>query len=681
MPGFSTYQIAKSGLYTNERAMYVTGQNLSNVNTTGYTRQQALMKALPSDKNAIYPTGRGSTVEETRQIRNVFLDNVFRAENEQLGYQEARQKTYSDIESIIGEPMTDGLQSVLNDFWNSWEELSKTPESLTTRALVRQRAEAFVTQVNHIGDQLNKLQEDLNSEIKVDIDKINTLAENIADLNNKILKAESNGDNANDYRDQRANYIDTLSNLVNINVNERQNGTVDVDIGGHFLVSGSNPYKMYAGQNVGGSTFIAPRWELTDQLVNVTGGTLKGLLEARGEDVVGATSSVSNGSPSAKADITFAIDLSDDTFGAANLQKIKDNIASYLNELDKKGIDYRLNLITFGGSAGADTPQQFANRADFESAVSGLSTRGGTDNDFFSVVNELKNNVTYRNDTNKYLLVFTGEDIQGDAVNVDANTLNSQINTLNGIGMTTSVVTRNSYAGDANPDPGWQTVVDNTDGNIFDLNTYNMTTLADDADRAVNAGISTVPESNNIIANIRSKLNALVNIIAREINSFHTSGIDKDGNVGEEFFKTIDSDFPLQMGNIKLNPNFEELDKLVASKTNADGDNTMAQDILDLRGKTLFGKKAQAQNIDDFYRSVILALGNDARNVQRQVDGQKQLVDSAQSQKNATSAVSMDEEMSNMIKYQYSYDAASRFLTLIDSCMEQIINKLGTQGR
>ena len=676
MSGFTSYQVARSGLLTSERALYVTGQNLANVNTIGYSRQQAIITSSAPDNSSKFPKGMGATIEETRQIRNTFLDNVYRTENESLGYQETRRKTLDDVESIIGEPMTDGLQSVLNQFWDSWQELSKTPESLTTRALVRQRADGFVTQANHIGDQINKLQDDLNSEISVDIDQVNTLASNIADLNIKILKAESSGDLANDYKDQRANYIDSLSKLINIDVTERQDSTVDIDVSGHYLVSKGDCSKMYAGENTAGSTYLAPRWKLSDQLVVVRGGILKGLLEARGESVIGSASSVSNGSPDTKADINIAIDLSDDTFGAANLQNVKDNISKFIDKLENKGIDYNFNLITFGGTPGADIPQQFNDRASFEAAVNALSVRGGGNNDFFSVVDELKNDVTYRNEANRYLMVFSNEDIQGNAINVDAATLQTQIDELNTLGMTTFVATNSAYINDTNPDPGWQTVADKTGGKLYDLASLDMDTMGLDIDKDVNAKISTIPESKNIISDIKRKLNALINIISREMNSLHKSGLDKDGNPGEDFFVKINDDFPLQMGNIKLNPAFEELDKIAAAKTTGKGDNTLAQDINKLRNETLFGDKTELQSGDDFYRSVIMALGNSGGEATRLVDGQKQLVESANGQRTAVSGVSMDEEMSNMIRFQASYNAASRVVTLIDQCMDTIINKL-----
>ena len=175
--GFASYEIARSGLFVSERNLNVTGHNIANVNTTGYVRQQAILKDAGYQTllgpNGVQQIGMGSGVQEIRQIRHSFLDNIYRQENTTLGYWETRSKAFQDVQAIMGEPMGNGLQDVLNQFWDSWQELSKEPDSLTVRALVRQRGEALSDHINHLGTQLDKLQNDLNSELQVRIDEVN----------------------------------------------------------------------------------------------------------------------------------------------------------------------------------------------------------------------------------------------------------------------------------------------------------------------------------------------------------------------------------------------------------------------------------------------------------------------------------------------------------------------------
>ncbi|NLV37416.1 MAG: flagellar hook-associated protein FlgK, partial [Clostridiaceae bacterium] len=311
--GFASYEIARSGLTVNERGLYVTGHNISNVNTPGYVRQQAMIKNGPVEsyytRAGLMQYGLGSDIQDIRQIRHVFLDNVFRQENTTLGYWESRRKTFQDVEAIMAEPIESGLQNMLNNFWDSWQELSKEPESLTVRALVRQRSEALVQHINHMGEQLDRLQSDLNTEIAVRIDEVNEITRQIASLNVTILRNEINSDSANDYRDQRNSLIDRLTKLVKADVNEMQDGQVDISVGGYFLVQKGVSRDLYAAERNAGENFYVAKLAGTNTEVPLNSGIIKGLMESRGE-VSGAIGSYENGAPNTNVDVVFYVDTS-----------------------------------------------------------------------------------------------------------------------------------------------------------------------------------------------------------------------------------------------------------------------------------------------------------------------------------------------------------------------------------
>ena len=130
-------------MHSNQKSLEVTGHNISNLSTQGYTRQQAVLQTAQTRYVANSFVEMGASIQEIRQIRNGFLDNIYRAEMNGLGYWEARANGVKDLEAILGEPMLDGLQSTLNEFWDSWQELDKAPDSLTVRALVRQRGKRW----------------------------------------------------------------------------------------------------------------------------------------------------------------------------------------------------------------------------------------------------------------------------------------------------------------------------------------------------------------------------------------------------------------------------------------------------------------------------------------------------------------------------------------------------------
>lgn len=639
--GFASYEIARSGLSVSERGLFVTGHNISNVNTPGYSRQQAIIATGPYQNGPKYQVGFGADIQQIRQIRHSFLDNIYRKENTTLGYWESRGKTFEDIQSILSEPIGAGLQDSVNQFWNSWQELSKHPDSLTVRALVLQRGEALVHQINHLGTQIDKLQNDFNEEIRVRIDEVNQITAQIAKLNTTILKAEVTGDMANDFRDQRNLLVDRLTKLVDPDIYEMQDGQISVSVGGYFLVSGNKTTGLYAGTGSASGLFYTPKLEGSDIEVPIHGGILRGLLESRGE-VLEEKGSYANGAPNTKADITIVIDTNSSTpMDAAYVSK-------YIDNLKAQGIDCNVNTISV---AAAGFP-------DITAALDGVSG--------------------LRQDAGKYALVFTDKDT-GTAADI-----NDMISVLNTKGMKASAITGSLPT-------GWATVASETGGKIYteqaaaDYDSF-ITALGEDTGTSVNEGISEVEQSQNILPDLKKRLNGLVNILAREVNYLHRSGktLGDPPTDGQDFFTVIDSSCPLEMGNIKLNDIFSTangLNNIAASMNGASGDNTIAQKIANLRHMPLMKDTAGTLNMDEYYQSIILGVGHGGAEALSIAQNQMKLVESADLQRQSISAVSMDEEMANMMKYKYAYNASSRAINVIDEMIETIINRMGLAGR
>ncbi len=640
--GFASYEIARSGLMVNERGLYVTGHNMANVNTPGYVRQQAVIKNGPYEsyytRGGMVQYGLGADIQEIRQIRHTFLDNIYRQENTALGYWESRQKTFQDVEAIMAEPMKSGLQNVLNQFWDSWQELSKEPDSLTVRALVRQRSEALVQQINHMGAQLDRLQNDLNSEISVRIDEVNDITRQIASLNITILKSEVSGDSANDYRDQRNSLIDRLTKLVKCDVNEMQDGQIDITLGGYFVVQKGVSTDLYAAERNVGDNFFVPKLAGTNVEVPLGSGIIKGLMESRGE-VSGAIGSYENGTPNTRTDVVFYVDTS--TMSAADA---KLRIDAYRAELQKRGLD--CNVLPAVTVASAD---------DFAAAIDPAD---------------------FRTDANKYA-IFISNNVPTDMAALQTALTNA--------GADASAVT------DAAHTAAWTSLTSANDGAAYDLTQFSDIDLADytafadsmagDTNRDVSANSSLVSESLNIVSDMRSRLNAMVNVMLRQINYMHKSGFNLKGAPGEDLFVAINSGRPLEMGNIKLNPNLSDLSSLVASVTTEKGNNTIALDIANLRNKAFIDDNTGVVSIDDYYQDIILHMGNNGADAVNIANSQSKLVEAADASRQAITGVSMDEEMTNMMKYKFAYDAASRVLNIIDSMMETVVNKLGMTGR
>jgi len=671
---------ALSGLTANQRALEVTGHNVSNLNTAGYSRQSVVMASAQTRTLGSWRVEMGVDIHEIRQIRHLFNDNIYRSESNNLGYWEARSKAIADVEAILGEPMTAGIQSALNNFWDAWQELSKSPESLTTRALLKQRSESLVEHLNHVGTQLNKLQADLNNEIKTRIDEVNDITESIAKLNVKIMSAEAAGNAPNDYYDERNSLVDRLSKLVKAETWVGQDGNMDILVGGYFLVSKGVQTKLYAAPNEDLSHFYTPKLVGADVAIDVGQGIIKGLLEARGE-VDGSKGKFDNGTPNTTADITIAVDTANITPGYLdNIRNYVDKIAS---DLKARGLNYNLRLLTFG--SGTITNTNFGQDAAALSAA--IPTTPGTDAgyDIGDIISSVTSAGTFIDDANRYLMVFTGESPNGDGNMATDTQISSWLQSLKRNGITTSVITDSDYFvdGDAG-EKGWGILTEQTGGKLYDIESADysqlMSTISTDISDDVNMKISSVSDDLNIISTVKKQLNALINIMAREVNRLHSTGKTLKGEDGGLFFEPIDPDRPMELGNIRISAALKDVNNIAASTIDANGDNTLALAIANLRNANLMTGNKKILSLDTYYQNLLLDVANKGYEADTMVTSYQKLVEQADNIRQTVMGVSLDEEMTNMIKFKYGYNANSKVIDAINQMLETVINRLGHGG-
>ncbi|WP_079914254.1 flagellar hook-associated protein FlgK [Paenibacillus sp. 32352] len=242
---FGGIEISKRALFTQQAALSTTGHNIANANTAGYSRQVVnMVAARPIEapglmrSNVPGQMGQGVEFDSVTRIREKFLDDQFYNENKGLGSWTVQQDTLEKLEAIINEPSDSGLRSVVDKFWASWSDLSKDPENITGRKIVRENAMALVDSLNLTSRQLSDLSNDLTENISVKVDQVNSIISTVADLNREIKRIEGMGDSANDLRDQRDLLADNLSKIVNVRVQETDTG-YNITMGNTVLVDGN----------------------------------------------------------------------------------------------------------------------------------------------------------------------------------------------------------------------------------------------------------------------------------------------------------------------------------------------------------------------------------------------------------------------------------------------------------
>lgn len=289
---FFGFNISLTGLMTSQRQLYVTSHNTANVNTPGYTRQRAdVVQTSPQYVAGVGVVGTGVTTETITQLRNEFLDYQYRGEYSKLGTAAGEADVLTNIEAIFNEPSESGIRTVTDEFFSALQELNKNADSLTTRALVRQKGIALTKNLQSLSSSLTKLQSDVNFQIQTNVDKINQIGENIASLNDQIKAFEMDGKSvANDLRDQRNLLLDELSGYVEIDYFEDSEERLYVNINGQSLVSHNRSQKISAEARSSRENYedaelmVDLSWE-NGSTFNPTGGKVKGLLDMRdGED-------------------------------------------------------------------------------------------------------------------------------------------------------------------------------------------------------------------------------------------------------------------------------------------------------------------------------------------------------------------------------------------------------------
>jgi flagellar hook-associated protein 1 FlgK len=249
---FGGIEIAKRALFSQNTALQTTGHNIANANTKGYTRQMVnLVASKPLEAVGLQRStvpgqlGQGVEFDSIKRIREGFLDTQFRNENKDLGNWSARKDILEKLEAITNEPSDTGIQQVIENFWSSWQVLSKEPDNTTARASLKENALAMTESFNHVSTQLKALKSDLTETIRTKVNESNSILSQVAKLSNEIFRVEGLGNDANDLRDQRDILVDDLSKIINITVDDKS-GSYIVKMGSTELVSGINVITNFA---------------------------------------------------------------------------------------------------------------------------------------------------------------------------------------------------------------------------------------------------------------------------------------------------------------------------------------------------------------------------------------------------------------------------------------------------
>ena len=240
---FFGLDIGKTGLYMAQSGLNTTAHNIANIETEGYTIQKIIQKAAtPMKANGRYGMiGTGVDVVELIQTRDTYYDNKYWKNNALYGGCAAKENYMMQLQGYLNEIKLEGFTTTFDSMYDTIQELEKDPANLTVRAQVGTVAQSFCDYFNALSQNLEGVQETCNFEIKNQVDRVNSYAQEIASLTKQINTVELGGNNANDLRDQRNLLVDQLSSIINVTVDEKPFGdagmkTYTLKIDGQTLV-------------------------------------------------------------------------------------------------------------------------------------------------------------------------------------------------------------------------------------------------------------------------------------------------------------------------------------------------------------------------------------------------------------------------------------------------------------
>ena len=286
MPLMGSLYIGASGLQSGQNALNTTAHNLTNIDTTGFTRQQTLLSSkryITISKNPAAVSdqqyGIGVNLSAVRQVRDYFLDQTYRKESGRSTFYEASTDVLGEVENVLGELNGEDFQTSLTNLWTAVQELSKDPSSSVTQGLLVQRSAEFINRANAVYQDLTNYQDNLNKQIKEKVTTINQYGKQIQALNDQIRKIECGGiEHANDLRDTRNQILDELGKLCKMTYSEDSTGNVSVRIEDSDFVRGDLFYEI--GLDASDATgFYTPFWIKDAEYTVLADGTKKYNLE------------------------------------------------------------------------------------------------------------------------------------------------------------------------------------------------------------------------------------------------------------------------------------------------------------------------------------------------------------------------------------------------------------------
>jgi len=620
---FMGLEVGRRGIQAHQRAQTTVGHNLDNVNTPGYSRQRVEMSAfepifIPALNRAETPgqIGQGVSIERVERIRDELLDRRIVAQASGEGYWTVRDRYVNEMEQLYLETGLNSVRSKMDGFWDAWQELSQHAADNEFRNAVIQRGTTLIDGIHNHYHGLSRLQTQANDDIEINVSRINELSRQIAALNGDITRIKAQGDMPNDLMDRRDLLVDHLSSIIDVTVTQSDPDEFMVHTSGHVLVQGQVSRQFDLRKDVDTESFAHIYWQDTGRQMNFTRGSLGALLELR--------------------DVTIEQEIK-------NLDNMTMNFTDLVNEIHRAG--YGANGVT---------GVNFFSEYPFVVNVNGNYDRTGDgifDSTYIYRINGQNSLEAQAQPGFEGTITLSASDRQVQIPYFSTDTVSDIVTRINNSGA--EVVARLNREG--------QLSLKATPAELINGQRVNPDFV-----------IRHVEDSGHFLAGYAGILNASgpEGAFTWEVADAVTSLRGTPEN-----YALAPVSHP--SGWIEVNPALKRDPTFVAAgfgengRAANPGNGDAAAEIASIRNNQVM--VGSFKTFDDYFAHSVGSIALMGEESGRALATEKQIMKYLKDWRQSISGVNIDEELSNMIRFQHGYNAAARYITTVNSMLDTLM--------
>jgi len=624
---FMGLEIGRRGVQAHQTALNTVGHNLNNMNTPGYSRQRVEFVPfepifMPALNRAETPgqIGQGVVVERIERVRDQLLDRRIIQNANAEGYWEIRDKYIDNMETLYLETGFNSMRSKSDSFWDAWQELSENAADNEFRVAVLKRGETLMDSVNLHYQGLSTLQHNANEEIEMNVKRVNDISRQIAGLNGDIQRIKGQGDNPNDLMDRRDLLVDELSKIIDITVTQQDPDEFMVHTSGHILVQGQIARQFDLRKDQDAESFAYMHWRDTGDRMNFYRGELGALFELR--------------------DVTIEEEIQ-------SLDSFAMNFSDLVNEIHREAY-----------GANGRTGINFFTEYPYVTNVNGNYDRSG-DGVFDST----------------YVYRINGQ-----------NSLESQAQ----VGLSGTIRLSAS-------------------NRIVEVPYYPTDVVSDIVNRINNSGAEVVARLNRegqlqlkatpaelvngqrvnpdfVIRHVEDSGHFLTGYAGMLLQSGAEGAFSWDRADAVTSLRGGAEDYAVSpvanpSGWVRVNPDLQRDISSVAAgfgengRAANPGNGDAASAIASIKNNQVM--VGRHRTFDDYFANAVGNMGLMGEQAERNVYTQNKIMYTLKEMRESNSGVNIDEELSNMIRFQKGYEAAARYITTVNNMLDTLINRMG----